>query len=119
MKRVAEALKPFGFSLHYREWCERLESDAVVISETQDGFMRLYAERLRPHRGAVCCKLKAIRTTPPKSSGEAVILQLSHNGQRWAGNLDTCCMLDRYPADMEAWNVKLRGMVFRPGEFPS
>ena len=81
--------------------------------------MRLYAERLRPHRGAVCCKLKVIRTTPPKSSGEAVVLHLSHNGQRWAGNLDTCCMLDRYPADMEAWNVKLRGMVFRPGEFPS
>ena len=82
------------------------------------GQMRLYAERLRPQRGAVRCSMKAIRKIPPKSSADAAVFRMSHDGQRWAGNLDTCCMIERYPVEMMGWDVKLRGMTFRPGEFP-
>ena len=112
----AETLDGKTYITRHRELCERLERDAVVFGETQDGQMRLYVERLRP--GAVRCSIRAIRNTPPKSSADAAVFRMSHDGQRWSGNLDTCCMIERYPVEMVRWDIQLRGMTFQPGEFP-
>ncbi len=56
----AETLDGKTYITRHRELCERLERDAVVFGDTQDGRMRLYVERLRP--GAVRCSIRAIRT---------------------------------------------------------
>ena len=57
MKRSSEALKPCGFVTLYREWCERLERHVIVIGETQDGLMRLYARATATSSG--CYLLQA------------------------------------------------------------
>ena len=102
----------------HQDLVTRLVREAVLIGETHDGQMRLYAERLRPEAGATWCKLHAIPAKPPTNSGEASVFHLSHNGKRWRQNFDKFSMTEHYPVEMQEWDQKLCAMVFTPGEIP-
>ena len=116
MPRRFKAPPTYTYVKVHQDLMARLEREAALIGETRDGQMRLYAERLRPQAGASWCRLQAIRPRPPKSSGEASVFRLSHNGKQWRDNFDMFSMIERYPVEMAEWNRMLCHMVFAPGE---